>query len=64
MLARLHVTGLRVFLSGQNLLTWTRLSKAFDPETIVDDTDVPTSNGNGFVYPIQKTYSGGLSITF
>jgi TonB-linked SusC/RagA family outer membrane protein len=64
MLARLHVTGLRVFLSGQNLFTWTRLSKAFDPETIVDDTDVPTSNGNGFVYPIQKTYSGGLSITF
>lgn len=64
LLARLHVSNLRFFLSGQNLLTWTKLSKAFDPETIVDDMDVSTSNGNGFVYPVEKTYSGGLSITF
>lgn len=64
LLTRLHVSKLRVFLSGQNLLTWTKLSRAFDPETIVNDMDVPVSNGNGFVYPISKTYSGGLSITF
>lgn len=50
----------RVYFSGQNLFTWTKLSKAFDPEAIGDDG----GNGNGFVYPMQRTYTFGLDINF
>ena len=64
LLSRVHIKSLRVFVSGQNLATWTKLSKAFDPETIVNDMDVATSNGNGFVYPIQKTFSAGVNLNF
>lgn len=63
-LSRVKISSLRLFASGQNLLTWTKLSKAFDPETIGDDPDTNTSNGNGFVYPIQKTFTVGMDLTF
>lgn len=63
-LTRHHINSLRIFISGQNLLTWTKLSKAFDPETIIDDQYVSVSNGNGFVYPIQKTFSAGVNLNF
>lgn len=46
----------RLFVSGENLWTGTKLVKQFDPETI------GTRNGNG--YPLSMTLSGGLSITF
>ena len=47
---------MRIYLSGENLLTGTKLVKQFDPETI------GTLNGNG--YPLSMTLSGGLSLTF
>ena len=45
----------RIFVSGENIWTGTKLSKIFDPETI--------DNGAGFAYPLYKVYSAGLSIT-
>ncbi|MBQ0025623.1 MAG: TonB-dependent receptor [Bacteroidales bacterium] len=53
-----NIEKLRVFYSGENLWTGTKLSSIFDPENI---------NGNassGVGYPIMKTSSFGLSITF
>ena len=44
----------RVYLSGQNVITWTKL-KNFDPESTA-----PYSN----LYPQQKVISIGLNITF
>lgn len=46
---------LRVFASGENLLTFTKMSKMFDPETI------GSSMGNS--YPLSRTYSFGVSVT-
>ena len=50
------ISNLRVYFSGENLWTGTSLNKQFDPETI-------SSNG-GAAYPLSKTYSFGLSVTF
>ncbi len=47
---------LRVFFSGENLWTGTNLVEQFDPETI------GTNSGNA--YPLSKTFSFGLSLTF
>jgi hypothetical protein len=63
-ISRFKINSLRFFASGQNLLTWTKLSKPYDPETIGDDVDVSSSNGNGFVYPVQKVYTLGIDIKF
>ena len=48
----------RVYISGENLWTGTKLSKIFDPELI----DNPGSGG--LQYPLSKTWSFGLSLTF
>jgi len=47
----------RIFASGENLVTWTKLAKMFDPETI-------DGGANGSVYPLSKVLSVGLSLTF
>lgn len=58
------ISGARVFFSGQNLITWTSLSKAFDPEAISDEVDSGTFNGDGFVYPVQRVLTAGVEINF
>jgi len=49
----------RIYVSGENLLTCTKLSSLFDPETIDGGY---SSNGNA--YPLNKVYSVGASLTF
>lgn len=51
------IKNLRIFFSGENLLTFTGMTNLFDPEAI-------GNNDTGNVYPLQRTYSFGLSITF
>ncbi len=55
---RFKVSNLRIFFTGENLWTVTKLSTVFDPEGI---------NGNDWIsgigYPIQKTWAFGLTIT-
>lgn len=46
----------RLFFSGENLWTGTKLASQFDPETI------GTNRGNA--YPLSRTLSGGLSMNF
>ena len=48
---------LRVYVSGENLLTVTKMSKVFDPETI-------DGGYKGAIYPLFKRFSLGASITF
>ena len=50
------ISNLRVYFSGENLWTGTSLNKQFDPETI--------SSNSGAAYPLSRTYSFGLSVTF
>lgn len=49
---------LKIYGTGENLLTFTRLIKTFDPESTAG------VNGAGFVYPLQKNLSFGINITF
>ncbi|MBD8346814.1 SusC/RagA family TonB-linked outer membrane protein [Dysgonomonas sp. HGC4] len=59
----LKLQNLRVFFSGENLLTITSLSGTMDPETVgigIQDN----SQANSTVYPLSKTYSFGLSVNF
>ena len=53
---RWGINNLRVYFSGENLWTGTSLNKQFDPETISYD--------QGAGYPLSRTYSFGLSVTF
>ena len=52
---KIGLSNLRIYLSGENLWTGTRMAKMFDPETV-------TLNG-GRGYPLSKTISLGLSVT-
>lgn len=55
---RIKINTFRVFVSGENVLTWTKFqTKYIDPEQAMAD-------GNGRVYPFNKTYSFGFDITF
>jgi TonB-linked SusC/RagA family outer membrane protein len=51
---KLKMENLRIYVSGQNLLTFTKI-RNYDPENI-------NSNGNG--YPQQRVISFGLNVTF
>ncbi|WP_431294396.1 SusC/RagA family TonB-linked outer membrane protein [Pedobacter sp. P26] len=50
----IKLKSIRLYLSGQNLVTWTKGLKDFDPE-------ISASNAN--YYPQQKVYTFGLNVT-
>ena len=57
-LDKIRLDRVRVYLSGENLFTWTKLdTKYLDPESVTQD---PT----GRAYPMSKILSVGLDITF
>jgi len=58
LLSRFKIDALRVYVSGENLYTWSKLDTDYlDPEEVLTD---PT----GRTYPMAKTYSAGLQLTF
>lgn len=57
---RIKLQSARIYLSGQNILTWTKLIN-YDPEIGPNDSWIP--NGS-WGYPNQKALSVGLNITF
>lgn len=52
------MTNCRVYVSVDNLFTCTGISKVFDPETLGG------AWGAGKLYPLQRTWSFGLSVSF
>ena len=64
----LGLTGLKVYVNGENLFTFTPLHKwgpNLDPEGIDGgDTDFGSSGINGNTYPIFKLVTCGVNITF
>lgn len=52
-LAKAHVSDLRLYLSGTNLLTFSKF-KMWDPEM----------GGNGLGYPIQRVFNAGVQLSF
>ncbi|ADB40957.1 TonB-dependent receptor [Spirosoma linguale] len=56
---KISIARARVYVSGENLLTYTPLrSKYIDPEQLDGDAT------NGRTYPLSKTISAGLNLTF
>jgi TonB-linked SusC/RagA family outer membrane protein len=51
---KIGIDGLRIYVSGMNLLTMDKL-KVYDPEQ---------DNGAGTAYPLQKIINAGLTLTF
>ena len=55
-------------MSGENLWTYTPMHKYapnYDPEVInAGDSDFRTSEGDGYSYPMLKSVTVGLNITF
>jgi len=49
-----HFKSARIFVSGNNLLTFSKFD-LWDPEI---------NSGNGFKYPIMKSYSAGINLEF
>ncbi|MGV3502754.1 MAG: SusC/RagA family TonB-linked outer membrane protein [Adhaeribacter sp.] len=69
LLSKAGLSQARVFVSGENIWTWSPLYKVtrdLDVETIFGSDRVVTSgtSGNGYNYPIFKSYNMGLSLTF
>ncbi len=69
-ISKLKISNAKIFFTGQNLLTFTPLHKwaqNYDPEVINgSDPEVnPGVNiGNGYLYPMLKTYTLGVNLTF
>jgi hypothetical protein len=67
---KLKMSNAKVFVSGENLWSWSplyRITKDLDVENIGKSDVVLTgtsNNGNGNNYPILKSITFGLSITF
>ena len=55
---KLQLKKLRLFVTGENLLTITNMPTMFDPEATGGYW------GAGKIYPLQKSYSLGLNIQF
>ncbi len=55
LLDRFKISKLRFYISIENLATFTKFTKALDPELTLNE---------GKVYPLQRSYSAGLSLTF
>lgn len=62
---KLYVTRARVYISGDNLHTWTKLTKVIDPEAFMGMNNTSGGAGSiGTAYPIQKVMSAGINLTF
>ena len=71
---KIHIEKLKVYFSGENLFTFSPIykhTKMFDPETLgFGDSDFGNNVGGlsgvgqGYTYPMLKTYTFGLNITF
>lgn len=57
---KFYCQNLRLFVSGENLITITKFTKMSDPELASSDAGW----GFGKTYPLSRTYSVGLSVTF
>lgn len=58
-----NMKNIRIFVSGYNLLTITRL-RYMDPEFFTSNTSASGFTNLGYNYPINKTLSLGLNLTF
>lgn len=65
---KVGITNARLYVTGQNLFTYSplyKITKDIDPEVIENsDPEIRSDMGQGAAYPMLKTYTLGLNITF
>lgn len=65
---KIGAASVRIYVTGQNLWTYSpmfRITRNFDPEVIEgSDPEVNGAGGDGFSYPMEKTFSFGINIGF
>lgn len=61
--SRFSIAKLRIFLAGENLLTWTKFP-GLDPEIGPASNDPSLINASTVNYPTMRQYSLGLNLTF
>lgn len=59
--AKINISSIHVFLTGQNLFTWTKYT-GFDPE-VTSGSNVSPGTDSG-IYPISRTLSTGVRVSF
>jgi TonB-linked SusC/RagA family outer membrane protein len=67
-LKKVKITAIRFYVTGQNLWTYSpmfKITRNFDPEVLDgSDPEVNSGGGDGFLYPMEKTYTLGVNVTF
>ncbi|WP_232735188.1 TonB-dependent receptor [Flavobacterium sp. 5] len=53
---KIGMTKVRIYFSADNVITWTKIPKMFDPETL-------DLGQNGNIYPLSTTYSIGVNLS-
>lgn len=68
---KIKANNIRIYVTGQNLWTYSsmfKITRNFDPEVIEGSdpelTAAGANGGDGFLYPMQKSYTIGLNVTF
>ncbi len=68
LLQKMKITNVNIYLTGQNLWTYSpmyKITRNFDPEVIEgSDPEVNANGGDGFSYPMQKSFTAGVNISF
>ena len=63
LLSKVKIKSARIYVSGQNLVTWTKYT-GYDPEVSSNGQNAVSSGNDTGAYPTSKTVLGGLSLTF
>jgi hypothetical protein len=61
-LSRIKMQAARIYVSGQNVATWSDIKQFVDPE--MGQGGGGDSNARGWYYPHQQVFSVGLNLTF
>lgn len=68
LIQKIGAKSVRIYFNGQNLWTYSpmfKITKNFDPEVIEgSDPEVNSSGGDGFSYPMLKSFSFGINLGF
>jgi hypothetical protein len=60
----MRMESIRIYVSGQNILTWSPVKEFIDPEMGQQGGGTSGSNTRGWYYPQQKVLAVGLNVTF
>lgn len=61
---KIFIKRARIYVSGENLLTFSPLPSLYEPETVVSSDKSESGVDMGEIYPITRMFSFGLSVVF